>query len=71
MVLLNSAEYEVGVANRLCVNPYDPIPLENTVPYAEPVKSQSIVLPVVLVILAIVFCLACVVGIPVIAYIYK
>jgi len=55
----------------LCINPYEPLPAVATVPYVEPGQSQSIVLPIILVILAIIFCLGCVVGIPVIAFIYK
>ena len=71
MVLFDADDYEVQVASRLCVDPYQPISNQNLTPYSEPAKSQSIVLPIIIVILAVIFCLACVVGIPVCVYLYK
>jgi hypothetical protein len=71
MVSFDAGKYEIGVANRLCINPYELITTTIPAPYSELGKSQSIVLPIILVILAIIFCLGCVVGIPVVAYLYK
>ena len=71
MVSPSASTYELDVAGRLCINPYEPLPTAFNVPYVEQGQQQSIVLPIILVILAIVFCLGCVVGIPVIAFLYK
>ena len=72
MVSFQYDQFEAGVASRLCVDPYEPIPIINTpVQNTSATSSPSIVLPIILTILVIVFCLGCIIGIPVIAYIVK
>ena len=70
MVSQQADIFENQVANDICVNPYQPIPVTAAVANGG-TQQQSIVLPIVLIILAIVLCLGCIVGVPIVAYIFK
>jgi len=74
MVSSEPDNFESQIANDLCVNPYVAVPNQLSPAYgngADVSKKSSIVLPIVLIILAIVFCLGCIVGVPIVAYIFK
>ena len=39
MVVPTASLYEVDVANRLCINPYEPLPTVTIAPYVDPGQS--------------------------------